>query len=80
MNSLTLYNQGDRAAMSSLYTERDGDKEFTSCCGASAKGCDGYLGCRVCYQEIWDILSDKEAFRKLIGNKTLLAEFNTYVK
>lgn len=25
---------------------------LTECCGASAKGCDGYIGCRACYQEI----------------------------
>lgn len=24
----------------------------TPCCGASAKGCDGYIGCRACYQPI----------------------------
>lgn len=24
----------------------------TPCCGASAKGCDGYIGCRACYEEI----------------------------
>ena len=25
---------------------------LTSCCGATAKGCDGYIGCRDCYREI----------------------------
>lgn len=25
---------------------------LTSCCGATAKGCDGYVGCRLCYSEI----------------------------
>lgn len=25
---------------------------LTSCCGADAKGCDGYTGCRWCYREI----------------------------
>lgn len=25
---------------------------LTPCCGASAKGCDGYIGCRACYAEI----------------------------
>ena len=24
---------------------------LTSCCGATAKGCDGYVGCRICYDE-----------------------------
>jgi hypothetical protein len=24
---------------------------LTSCCGATAKGCDGYVGCRMCYDE-----------------------------
>lgn len=24
---------------------------LTGCCGATAKGCDGYIGCRECYQE-----------------------------
>jgi hypothetical protein len=25
---------------------------LTPCCHASAKGCDGYVGCRRCYQEL----------------------------
>ena len=25
---------------------------LTACCGATAKGCDGYIGCRNCYQEV----------------------------
>ena len=25
---------------------------LTNCCGATAKGCDGYTGCRNCYREI----------------------------
>jgi hypothetical protein len=25
---------------------------LTSCCGATAKGCDGYVGCRICYDEV----------------------------
>ena len=29
---------------------------LTYCCGASAKGCDGYTGCRKCYNEVEDYL------------------------
>lgn len=25
---------------------------LTNCCGATAKGCDGYIGCRNCYREV----------------------------
>lgn len=25
---------------------------LTSCCGASFKGCDGYIGCRACYRPV----------------------------
>lgn len=25
---------------------------LTYCCGATAKGCDGYTGCRACYREV----------------------------
>jgi hypothetical protein len=25
---------------------------ITNCCGATAKGCDGYTGCRSCYREV----------------------------
>lgn len=25
---------------------------LTYCCGATAKGCDGYIGCRKCYSEV----------------------------
>ena len=25
---------------------------YTNCCGSSAKGCDGYTGCRNCYREV----------------------------
>jgi|TARA_Y100000034_G_scaffold31384_2_gene38403 hypothetical protein len=60
--------------MSYLY--EDDDNEFTSCCGAFSKGCDGYIGCRGCYQEIEEYFSNKKSFRKLIENKTLLAEFD----
>lgn len=31
---------------------------LTDCCGASAKGCDGYVGCRKCYQEVDPALGD----------------------
>jgi len=31
---------------------------LTACCKASAKGCDGYIGCRACYQPIADSLGD----------------------
>lgn len=30
---------------------------LTECCAASAKGCDGYIGCRSCYDEIDDIFA-----------------------
>ena len=29
---------------------------LTACCGASAKGCSGYIGCRKCYKEVEDYL------------------------
>ena len=29
---------------------------LTACRGASAKGCDGYTGCRKCYNEVEDYL------------------------
>lgn len=33
--------------------EADGVRYYlTECCGASAKGCDGYIGCRACYHEV----------------------------
>lgn len=36
-----------------LVAESDGMRYYlTDCCLASAKGCDGYVGCRACYQEI----------------------------
>ena len=50
--------------MSYLY--EDDDNEFTSCCGAFSKGCDGYIGCRGCYQEIEEYFSNKKSFRKLM--------------
>lgn len=31
---------------------------LTDCCGASAKGCDGYIGCRACYNEVDPVLGD----------------------
>jgi len=34
------------------YTGKDQPYHPTPCCGASAKGCDGYIGCRKCYEEI----------------------------
>lgn len=33
--------------------ESDGLRYYlTDCCGASAKGCDGYTGCRACHAEV----------------------------
>lgn len=29
---------------------------LTRCCGATAKGCDGYIGCRFCYREVDSML------------------------
>jgi hypothetical protein len=37
--------------------ESDGMRYYlTDCCAASAKGCDGYVGCRACYRPIDDAL------------------------
>ena len=42
---------------------------LTSCCGADAKGCDGYTGCRWCYREIDPLLGaplgDSEIYPKV---------------
>lgn len=39
--------------------ESDGMRYYlTDCCGASAKGCDGYIGCRACYYEVDPMLGD----------------------
>lgn len=36
-----------------VVAESEGFRYYlTACCGASAKGCDGYTGCRACYVEI----------------------------
>lgn len=36
-----------------LVAESDGFAyTLTPCCGASYKGCDGYIGCRSCYGEL----------------------------
>jgi hypothetical protein len=32
------------------------DTRLTECCQASAKGCDGYVGCRKCYQPIDELI------------------------
>lgn len=37
--------------------ESDGIRYYlTDCCAASAKGCDGYIGCRSCYEPVDDAL------------------------
>lgn len=36
-----------------IAVNNEGDAFYvTPCCGASAKGCDGYTGCRKCYTEV----------------------------
>jgi hypothetical protein len=36
-----------------IVAEHDGFRYYlTECCGASTKGCDGYIGCRACYGEV----------------------------
>jgi hypothetical protein len=43
----------DPATGYTVAVDNDGNAGFvTDCCGASAKGCDGYTGCRACYAEI----------------------------
>jgi len=31
---------------------------LTPCCGATGKGCDGYTGCRSCYEEVSPLFGD----------------------
>lgn len=39
---------------------RDGmDMLLTECCGATAKGCDGYIGCRSCYRPIDELIGSR---------------------
>ena len=42
---------------------------LTGCCGATAKGCDGYVGCRDCYEEIdprlGSMLHDSDIYMKV---------------
>ena len=47
-----------------------GSRQFTLCCGACDKGCDGYIGCRACYSEIDEYLGvgDEEYCREVIKN------------
>ena len=43
---------------SDIKTKHNLTFEFTACCGADSKGCDGYIGCRSCHKVITDHYSD----------------------
>lgn len=59
-----------------IAVNNEGDAYYvTDCCGATAKGCDGYIGCRACYGEVdpglggipdveWFAPSQRERIRK----------------
>jgi hypothetical protein len=48
---------GDLVVRSTDSTIPAGQYEgLTGCCGATAKGCDGYIGCRFCYREVDSML------------------------
>ena len=67
--------------LSPSYLYQDDRKEFTSCCGSCSKGCDGYLGCRCCYQEIEEHYrhGEEKQFRDTIDNKILRAKFDQLI-
>ena len=53
-----------------VIAESEGFRYYlTECCGASAKGCDGYIGCRACYREVDPMLGDvpDKAMRSVDG-------------
>lgn len=42
-----------------VIAESDGMRYYlTDCCGASAKGCEDYIGCCACYREVHPALGD----------------------
>lgn len=43
---------------------------LTPCCDASAKGCDGYVGCRGCYEEVSPAFGDCA----IVGSHTFLSD------
>jgi hypothetical protein len=53
-------SEGLMVARSNLSADREDtgnymDFTLSPCCGASFKGCDGYIGCRHCYADISDL-------------------------
>lgn len=55
---------------------------LTPCCQASGKGCDGYIGCRACYNEVspffgdcWDLADDRgwDTYRCLLQDEGVSA-------
>ena len=53
-------------------------RQFTSCCGASDKGCEGGVACRSCYHYIDDYygVGEEEAFRATIRKPSMVKKFN----
>lgn len=77
-------NDGEETEMTAIYEipfEGGGSKQFTLCCGASDKGCDGYIGCRACYAEIEDYLGfgDEGLCRAAIQDSDILERFENFL-
>jgi len=62
--------------------EDGGSKQFTLCCGASDKGCDGYVGCRKCYTPIFEYFfeGDEAVCRAGIQDPGVLERFEEFLK
>ena len=62
--------------------EGGGSKQFTLCCGASDKGCEGYIGCRRCYTPIFEYFSvgDEDVCRGGIQDSNVLKKFEKFLK
>jgi len=67
----------------SLLKEPYGFKlQFTNCCGSGDKGIEGYVGCRGCYDEIYEYfgIGEEEGFREHIAEPKLIKRFEEYLK
>ena len=56
-------------------------RQFTSCCGASDKGLDDCVGCRSCYQEIYEYfgVGNEETFKEYINDSKIMKRFEEFL-
>lgn len=64
-----------------VFQPKEPRAQFSSCCGASDKGLDGYVGCRACHEEVLKSvgLGGEESMRLEIKDPEVRKRFEQFL-